>query len=230
MAVVMVIVALLIGGMLLPMGAQRELRLAAESRQQLEEIREALIGYAIINGRLPCPDTDFDGLENGTPGNCTNVDAYLPYANLGLQRSDPYGWLFRYRVSNNFTDTFTVTSVGDISIATRGDDPATTPTIESKFASTLATNAPAVTWSVGKNGRGGVSLDTGSSGAAIVSGTDEAMNNSGSTKITRIASTSAQSCSDTSEGVSFCEFDDILVWLPASILISRLVSAGKLSE
>ncbi len=31
----------------------------------MAEIREALLGYAMINRRLPCPDTDMDGSQNG---------------------------------------------------------------------------------------------------------------------------------------------------------------------
>lgn len=55
LAVVMLIVSLLIGGMLLPIAAQQDVRARLETDKALSDIREALIGFAIINGRLPCP-------------------------------------------------------------------------------------------------------------------------------------------------------------------------------
>lgn len=51
----MLIVSLLIGGMLLPIVAQQGVRARLETDKALSDIREALIGFAIINGRLPCP-------------------------------------------------------------------------------------------------------------------------------------------------------------------------------
>lgn len=228
MAVVLVIFALLIGGILMPMGVQRDLKLAADTLQQLEDAREALLGFLVVNGRLPCPDTDNDGQENGSPGNCTGLEGNLPHATLGIQRGDPYGWLLRYRVANVFTTTFKITDTGDITIVTRGDNPATVGTSEAKFQGTLASGAPAALWSVGKNGRGGIHAASGNAGPAVVAGTDEALNNAGSTKATRQATPDAGACNDATEGSAFCEFDDILVWLPAHAIVNRMVAAGRL--
>ncbi|MFN3717118.1 MAG: type II secretion system protein, partial [Thiobacillus sp.] len=90
MAVVLVIVALLIGGMILPLSTQMELRNVSETRKQLNDIAEALYGYAASHvasdGRpyLPCPDTDGDGLENRSGSTCANQEGTLPWATLGL--------------------------------------------------------------------------------------------------------------------------------------------------
>lgn len=54
-AVVMVIVALLLGGMLMPLSAQQDSRYRADTDAALNDIREALLGFAAVNGRLPCP-------------------------------------------------------------------------------------------------------------------------------------------------------------------------------
>ena len=54
-AVVMIIVALLLGGMLMPLSAQQDSRYRADTDTALNDIREALIGFAVVNGRLPCP-------------------------------------------------------------------------------------------------------------------------------------------------------------------------------
>ena len=55
MAMVLIIVALLLGGLLPTVTSQLEQQRNNESSKQLAEIKEALIGYALINGRLPRP-------------------------------------------------------------------------------------------------------------------------------------------------------------------------------
>ncbi len=57
MAVVLVIVALLIGGMVLPLSVQRELKLFSETESILANAKEAVLGFAVVNERLPCPAT-----------------------------------------------------------------------------------------------------------------------------------------------------------------------------
>ena len=55
MAVVMIILAMLLGGLVAPLTAQIDQRNMNETRQSLAEIKEALIGFAVTSGRLPCP-------------------------------------------------------------------------------------------------------------------------------------------------------------------------------
>ncbi len=55
LAMVLFIVSLLIGGLLMPLAAQNEIRGRQETDRALANIREALIGFAVVNGRLPCP-------------------------------------------------------------------------------------------------------------------------------------------------------------------------------
>ena len=55
MAIVLMIVGLLLGGMLVPLSAQMDQRNISDTQKSLSEIKEALIGYAMANGRLPCP-------------------------------------------------------------------------------------------------------------------------------------------------------------------------------
>ncbi len=55
LAIVLFIVSLLIGGLLMPLSAQNEIRGRQETDKALANIREALIGFAVVNGRLPCP-------------------------------------------------------------------------------------------------------------------------------------------------------------------------------
>jgi len=60
LAMVLFIVSLLLGGLLVPLATQIEARQRSDAEEQLERIREALIGFAIINGRFPCHTTTTD--------------------------------------------------------------------------------------------------------------------------------------------------------------------------
>ena len=55
MAIVLMIVGLLLGGLLVPLSAQMDQRNISDTQKAMSEIKEALIGYAMANGRLPCP-------------------------------------------------------------------------------------------------------------------------------------------------------------------------------
>lgn len=129
LAVVLFIISLLLGGLLVPLATQLEARQRNDALLQLERIREALIGFAIIYGRLPCYTTQADpananyGLED-FPCNPTALaaEAILPWKTLGLTSGlDPWGvqriatadsWLgyWRYRVDSAFMTAFTLST------------------------------------------------------------------------------------------------------------------------
>lgn len=197
MAVVLVIVALLIGGMILPMSAQQDIRYSNETQKQLADISEALVGFAASKTKpyLPCPDNNGDGLEDRTGDTCTgNVqEGNLPWATLGLGRQDAWGNAFRYRVAATFSNSatgFTLTSTGDIRVCD-----------SSACTTVLVTGVPAVIFSRGKNG------------TTTPTDADELENADGDTDFVQRTPGST--------------FDDVLVWLPGSILISRMIAAGK---
>lgn len=146
MAVVLVIVGLLLGGMLVPLATQMETDRRKETIATLESIREALIGFAVINGRLPCPDTNADGRENCPSVAPNGAPKGLPYADLGVSRTDAWGNTWRYAVTNAFTTTFTRTTPGNINVGTVANNCA---------AALLASNIPALVWSNGKTNNGG---------------------------------------------------------------------------
>lgn len=231
LAIVLFIVTLLLGGMLLPLAAQQDIRARQETDKALAEARDALLGYVVVNGRLPCPDTDGDGAENGSATGCTgNVqEGDFPYQTVGTSQSDGWNYRLRYRVSSAFSGTIALTSVGDISIVTRGDDPTTTGATESKKENILVATAPAVIYSVGKNGYGGMPYGGGTRISSPAAGTDEALNYSGAKKVSRTPMSSYSGCADTeTEGTPLCEFDDQLIWLSANTIFNRLVASGKL--
>lgn len=53
LTIVLVIVALLSGGLMLGLAAQRDANNYQEAQRQLDSAKEALFGFAISNGRLP---------------------------------------------------------------------------------------------------------------------------------------------------------------------------------
>jgi prepilin-type N-terminal cleavage/methylation domain-containing protein len=114
MAVVVVILGLLLGGLLAPLAAQQDAQKTAETRRLLEEVREGLLGFAAVQGRLPCPDrlADGDGLEDprvegadppedGCAGG--EYGGWVPWVTLGVSPRDAWGRRLRYRVTRELT-------------------------------------------------------------------------------------------------------------------------------
>jgi len=81
LAIVTVIIALLIGGTVLTFSAQSDAREISDTQRTLEQAREAILGFALRNGRLPCPATngsiDVSGApttpSNGRESFCPNI-------------------------------------------------------------------------------------------------------------------------------------------------------------
>ncbi|MDR2165824.1 MAG: type II secretion system GspH family protein [Zoogloeaceae bacterium] len=121
LAVVMVILGLLLGGMLLPLSAQHDIQRFRAAEAALREIREALLGYAAVHGRLPCPDMAANPATSGygeAEASCAGAtqEGFLPFKTLGLAEHDPWGQRWRYRVDTHFasaTPIRLVTTFGD---------------------------------------------------------------------------------------------------------------------
>ena len=204
LAMVLVIIGLLLGGILSSLSAQLELRQINASKKDLNDIKLALIGYAMSHAAadgkpyLPCPDTDANGTENRNAGLCTNVEGDLPWADLGMPNLDSWDNLYQYRVTQTFADS---------NIGIRLITPATQGNMNIRAAAAgniIASNVPVVVFSTGKNGASG--------------GADEAENNNNNTDFV----------SHESRNVAGNEFDDIVDWIPSYTLFKELVAAGKL--
>jgi prepilin-type N-terminal cleavage/methylation domain-containing protein len=99
--VVFVVIVLLSGAAALPLAAQVQLRRTDEARRMLDEARDALLGFAAAQGRLPCPATPASfGQEAFAPGSdandggCADFNAgLLPAAALALNHLDGQGFL-----------------------------------------------------------------------------------------------------------------------------------------
>src|SRR5665647_2696021 len=138
-AMVLMIVGLLLGGMLVPLSAQMDQRNVTDTRKQLDEIQQALIGFAIVNGRLPCPASPTsNGVESfvsggASGGYCSNFNnGFVPAATLGITSTvdnqgntgfavDSWGNRIRYAVTSSngyaFTETNGMSTVGMSSLA-----------------------------------------------------------------------------------------------------------------
>ena len=110
LAVVLVIIGLLVGGGIAAFEAGTEQTRRAEQRRQFETVRAALYGFAMSEGRLPCPDTSdpLDGVEDTNddpdpdpPYLCAAREGALPWADLGVGRRDAWGQPLRYRVTTD---------------------------------------------------------------------------------------------------------------------------------
>lgn len=232
LAIVLVVVSFLAGGLIVTLSAQMELANNSETQRRLADARQALIGYAAANGRLPCPAAPgTTGIEApAVGGNCTNPwDGFLPGITLGLGPTNEAGYVLdawgnpiRYAVTTTAnTYAFTTTNglkalwnsggVGTLSPDLQICSTATGFTNSGANAAcapntALATNAVAVVLSQGKNG------------------------GSPPTSADEVANTNADRLfiSHTPTPAGANEFDDLVVWLSPNLLYSQMLAAGRL--
>lgn len=211
LAVAVLVIAILLGSILVPLNTQVEQRKTSDTRKALEEIREALIGFAIINGRLPCPDTDSDpaaagyGLEEAACATDPVTEGYLPWKSLGVAEMDAWGirrtaagnprigdW--RYRVDRNFAAPFTLATGFGADALTVRNSAGTALTSSSEHPVAIVFSAGANTAADGQNALTSFEPTNGVYQADVPSAT----------------------------------FDDIVIWISRPILFNRMVAAGKL--
>jgi len=222
LTIVLIIVGLLLSSLMPPLSAQIDQRNYNETQQQTNEIREALIGFAVANGRLPRPATSLaDGAEN--PASCSDDAActgFIPWTTLGMKKTDAWNKMIRYSVTPAYANAvFTLSTNGSKKVQTRDSAGTTSYLIGS--ASTCSSSspcAPAIIYSAGKNNWGltedGIALADGSATNA-----DEDVNASAATVFF------ARGQSTVPVGG---EFDDIVAWIPPYVLMNRMITAGKL--
>ena len=217
LVIVMVIAALLIGSLILPLGAQQDLRGYRDTQQDMAGIVDALIGFAAshpaADGKpyLPCPDTDNDGIEDrASGGGCLSQEGRLPWNTLGIGREDAWGNRYRYRVAPAFANNkagFTLTTTPSLRVCENA-----------ACSRYVADTLPAVVVSHGKNGAG--AYNAGGSTNAPPAGDDEKANQDANNDFVSHAPTQG----DAPGG----EFDDLVAWVSPNILFSRMLGAGRL--
>ncbi len=228
MAIVMSIIALILGAGLTLLSAQQDQRRIEDTNALLANANESLIGYALshtaTDGRpyLPCPDkttaagsgTANDGEEDrtATPGPCVVQEGNLPWVTLGLTpQTDAWSNRLRYRVtdagSNHFSNSSTgmqLTFAADINV------------LDAATGNSVVTGVPALVLSHGKNGLGAINATGGSN--PLATSVDEQANTDMTINFISHAPSPAESG----------YFDDQLIWLSSNILFNRMVQAGKL--
>ena len=208
LAVVLVILALLSGSLLVPLGSRMEARDRQLTLERLRDIQQALTGFAIIHGRLPCPSTEADpahpnyGVEDALPCNLS-VEGRLPWRTLAMSATDAWGrervhadepWTghWHYRVDRAFTQ------------------PPITPA-----------SAPADNLQLRSHDDVHVTVSD-SQAVALVFSTGANRNADGLNATYSAVQPKYQS------GEVSASFDDLLIWIGRPLLIARLAQAGRL--
>ena len=255
LAVVLVIVALMIGGLRLPLSAQDDIRRTQETQKTLNEARDALIGFAAANGRLPCPAS---GVTNGQEsycdtttsgpcvvtdevaayrahGNCAHFyDGYLPAVTLGISSVDSQGFpldawgnRIRYAVTKDPTSG-TMSSNADL-------NPRYSFTMIDGMKSKgmeflhpdlhVCTSGPASLTAECAT----TSLATSSAAVVFSTGRDGPTGGVGTDEVANINGDRVfVSHEPAPKTAANGEFDDIVVWLSPNILFNRMIAAGRL--
>jgi prepilin-type N-terminal cleavage/methylation domain-containing protein len=138
-AIVLLIVTILLGYTVALFPHQQQLKQYRALSHEMDRVMEAIIGFAQVNGRLPCPALpnsagveDIDG-ANG----CNNYGGFVPVNTLGLDGRfnadslllDPWGNPYRYYVtfnddgSSDFTAPGEMRAVGLVDMEDMGSDP-----------------------------------------------------------------------------------------------------------
>lgn len=222
LAIVMFIIALLLGGMLMPLSAQQDVRARQETEQRLAEIREALYGFALLNGRLPQPaSAGGSGAEDASTCGSVSCVGYVPWATLGTARTDSWGKLFRYTVSKEFVATITTAAVPKLTV--QPDSVGGSYLAGGTTCSTTSQCVPAVFFSQGKNNYG-----TTENGALLSNTSSTNVDETGNDTLS--ADRTAYYSRTPSENATAPggEFDDLVLWLSSNTLFNRLINAGKL--
>lgn len=125
-AIVLVIISVLLVIVAAPLSTKIEQSRRVDTEKQLAEIKEALIGFALSNGRLPCAARSFDnGVEslvnplNPSDGSCNAYSGLLPAVTLGIAPVDQNGFavdawgLSQNRIRYAVMDLTTSTTASD---------------------------------------------------------------------------------------------------------------------
>ena len=212
-AIVLLILAALLGSVMRPFGANLVQRQRQQTMQQLLDIREAIIGFAAARHRLPCPAQ----ISSAEEGDCSQSSGFVPAVTLGI--SGPYDendrlvdvWNnpLRYSVSLSDSDAdglpdFT-TALQMRHVGMQFLDPDMEVCADAGCGRYRANRVPLVLLSTGQNG-----ISTQSE--------DEAENIDGDLIF---VSADPDMAGDN-------RFDDLTIWLSGNILYSRMLQAGVL--
>ena len=258
LAVVLMIVAILLSSLMYTLSAQTEARTREETTRRLENAKELLLSFAIVNGRLPCParcsnsplcnaagDGGTEANAAGVGSACTDsYSGYLPGLAIGYQPIDTAGYALdawgnriRYAVSQattpvgvapHFTNSANLKQNG---ITTVPND--LVICASSNFAGFNAATgtcpSPSTNVVTNVNVVAAVIWSHGKNYTAMQPGNvDEQINNKHRLPAALNNNPTFVWHDVRPVGAVGGEFDDIIAWLPAGQLYGRLIAAGVL--
>ncbi len=252
MAIVLVIFGLVLSALLLPLRAQREQAAQAQTINTLDNAKQALLGFAQANGRLPCPATaTSQGIAApNASGPCTVQQGFLPAATLGIQPVNALGFAIdawnnpiRYAVTiadnpngvvaglptgygvRNIPDFTSTNELQDIGISrTNPAPPANVPALNPDLR--VSCGQLATTECVPAT-----SLITNAVVVIYSTGANGALANSevGADEVAnKNATTVFYSRTQTASGSSAGEFDDLVTWISPYVLYNAMIQAGQI--
>ncbi|MEQ8952618.1 MAG: prepilin-type N-terminal cleavage/methylation domain-containing protein [Gammaproteobacteria bacterium] len=221
MAVVLFVVSLLLGGLLMSLSQTQEMNRRNDATAKLDEILDALYGFAQANGRLPCPATVASaGAEAPIGGGaCTQQHGFVPSTTLGLSGGvnddgllmDDWLGAYRYSVTNANGNAFT-TAAGMRTVTMAALAPDLRVCGEAACTNIVAQNLPAVVMSLGADWTAFTGADS--------------VENSGETTIAGYRH--GNDVNFVATGYIEDVFDDLISWMSPSILYTRMIAAGQL--
>lgn len=238
-AIVLLVVTIMLGYTLAMFPIQQELKQYRRAESELKDIIDQLVGFAQINGRLPCPDTsaglgNVDGQEDTLANDCEAFFGFLPGRTLGMVGNydnsgrllDPWGAPYRYAVSevdasgdgvidlvsaNGVRSEGLVSVVPDLYVCDGSDALGNDLTCADVTGAQVVGNVAAVVLSTGKD-------------RAQVASNIQTENiddfHSGQNDKVYIYSTRNDSTGD--------EFDDVVKWLSPNFLFTKMIEADQL--
>jgi prepilin-type N-terminal cleavage/methylation domain-containing protein len=222
LAIVLVVVTVLVGGLVAPLAAQVQARRVAETQKALAEARDAITGYAMTHRTaaglpyLPCPDFDGDGKEDRQGQQCRAGAGFFPWVDLASAAHDAWGNRLRYAVETDLAH-----SGRGFSAATALPKPLVKGWQQVASASgcstvDVAAAVPFVLVSHGANGWGARNAN-GTTLAPPTGGDEQENLGADACHVARVPGKADEPAG---------EFDDLVTWSSFGVLVSRVCSAG----
>ena len=254
-AIVVAIVALLLGSLMYTLSAQVEQANFEETRRRLEQAKSLLLAYAIVQGRLPCParGTGMADEVRNASGQCTDgvsEDYYggtlaggvtgglLPARAIGFPQVDSAGFAIdawgnriRYAVEKFVTGCSGSSTVPHFTFATHLKANGITCQPRDLLVCKSATGISGVAGATNCGAAANV-LTNQNVVVAVVYSVGKNFAATGAGGIDEAANTNGDavfvSHTPTPAGAANGEFDDQVVWIAVGELYARLIAAGVL--
>ncbi len=251
LAIVLLVVTLMLSSLLYTLSAQTEQRNFEDTRRRLEQARELVLAFAIVNGRLPCPAransagaevrnaageckdaANVEDYYGGTPGGV--VGGLLPAVTIGFPTVDTAGFAIdawqnriRYAVAKTITNCSGTTTLPHFENATwlKGNGISCQPSdlliCKSATGITGTTCGPAANQVMSQNLVVTIVFSTGKNAAT-----------SGGTGVDEAANLNGDQIFvfhvPAPNGAANGEFDDQFTWITVGELYGKLIAAGVL--